>query len=96
LKRVRGEQQEEELAKEGEDRFLEKKEKDEEGDKEQGKKEEEIAYISFQKGDKVLVEQAFDNGWWFGNAIKKPNVKGFFPSNYVKVGAKPPPPSAPK
>ena len=43
-----------------------------------------------------MVEQAFENGWWFGNVIKKPQEKGFFPSNYVKVGAKPPPPSAPK
>ncbi|MBS1890173.1 MAG: SH3 domain-containing protein [Actinobacteria bacterium] len=43
-------------------------------------------YLSFHKGDKIVTRQTFDNGWWYGNVLKKPDVMGYFPSNYVKVG----------
>jgi hypothetical protein len=52
--------------------------------------------LSFEAGEKILVQQAFETGWWYGNAIKRPDESGFFPSNYVKVGAKPPPPAPSK
>jgi hypothetical protein len=52
--------------------------------------------LSFEKGEKILVQHAYENGWWYGHAIKRPESNGFFPSNYVKVGAKPPPPPPPK
>jgi hypothetical protein len=72
------------LRKEGEDKdYQEEQEK---------KEEEEVQYLSFLKGDKILVEQSLETGWWYGHVIKQSDVKGFFPSNYVKVGAKPPPP----
>lgn len=88
-KRQRSKSHDKELKEDGED-------KDEEENEAKKKDADEIVYLAFEKGEKILVEQAFENGWWFGNAIKRPNDKGFFPSNYVQVGAKPPPPAPPK
>ena len=51
--------------------------------------------MSFNIGDKVLVTEAYENGWWYGNTLKNVDKMGFFPSNYVKTLCKPAPPLTP-
>lgn len=42
-------------------------------------------YISFNAGQVITVQQKFPNGWWYGGFTKEGrDIKGFFPSTYVK------------
>ena len=40
--------------------------------------------LSFGKGDLIQVLNKLPSGWWDGVALKS-KVRGWFPSNYVKV-----------
>lgn len=42
--------------------------------------------LSMKKGDKILVKQYIDDGWWLGESNK--GVEGIFPANYVKRNSK--------
>jgi Variant SH3 domain len=50
---------------------------------------EDIPYLTFKNGDKILVKEMFDNGWWWGCVIGEkidPETAdcGYLPSNYVQ------------
>lgn len=44
----------------------------------------EISYLTFKKGEKLVLVAAYENGWNYGFLEPKPGEYGFFPSNYVK------------
>ncbi|RLN49382.1 hypothetical protein BBJ28_00000831 [Nothophytophthora sp. Chile5] len=45
---------------------------------------EESDELRFQRGDVLRVLRAQEDGWWSGYRVKKPEVVGLFPSNYVQ------------
>ena len=50
----------------------------------------EVKYLSFSKGDHLIVKVKYDNGWLYGSLVSTDKVnqevleEGFFPSTYVK------------
>ncbi|RLN98248.1 hypothetical protein BBJ28_00000035 [Nothophytophthora sp. Chile5] len=45
---------------------------------------EESDELRFQRGDVLRVLHVQEDGWWSGYRVKKPEVVGLFPSNYVQ------------
>lgn len=48
-------------------------------------------YLKLTCGEKVLVEQRYESGWWYGYGIRTDGMlsdkKGYFPANFCTAGA---------
>ena len=47
--------------------------------------------LSLTKGMKLLVLQKEQDGWWLGRSLDRPDLTGWFPSNYVFQSPSSPP-----